>query len=341
MKPDLLKSIERLEPAAFTIVMGTGALSIATKDLSEQISWLAAIAYYLNICNFLLFIFLLLFAFATWPFHGREFHEDLDVPHRTAFYSAIGISFLVLSAQCLKFNFPVPLALCLWFFGALLTLIINFAINFHFFVSAIPELRLFTPVFFIPVGGLMVIPVAGCPLMSVAEGFTLNLITLINTMALGGGFLIYVGIFCMLLQRHYLREHLPDNLAPTVWIHLAPIGWGGVSIVNFAEQINEFGTISLFTGRLLWGGCAWWLIMCILLTLRAAIAGHMKFTLAYWAFIFPLGSLTILSYKLGAPYDSAFYFCWCLMSIIWCVAAFFTVKSFLVYLLKHGQPHIR
>lgn len=339
MKPDLLKSIERLEPASFTIVMGTGALAIVTKDLSGSLTWLAAPAYYLNLCNFLIFSFLLLFAFVTWPFHGSEFHEDLDFPHRTAFYSAIGISFLVLAAQSLKFNFPISLALALWLIGAILTLGIHFAINYHFFVKAIPELKLFTPVFFIPVGGLMVIPVAGCAFMQVTGGFLQNFITLINTLALGGGLLIYMGIFCMLLQRHYLREHLPDNLAPTVWIHLAPIGWGGVSIVSFAEQINDFGSVSLFAGRLLWGGCAWWLIMCILLTMRSALSGHMKFTLAYWAFIFPLGSLAVLSYKLGGAYQTAFYFCWGLMSAIWCVAAAFTSKSFLIYILKHGHPH--
>lgn len=201
MKPDLLKSIERLEPASFTIIMGTGALAIVTKDLSATLHWLETPAFFLNLANFILFIFLLISAMATWPFHGSEFHDDLDFPQRTAFYSAIGISFLVLAAQCLKFKLGASLALCLWLIGAILTLSINFAINYHFFVGAIAELKLLTPVFFIPVGGLMVIPVAGWPLMGASSGLLQNFITLISTLSLGGGLLIYVGIFCMLLQR--------------------------------------------------------------------------------------------------------------------------------------------
>lgn len=339
MKPELFKSIERLEPASFTIVMANGAMAITTLDFSVNAAWCVPLAKIINIGNFFVFSCLLLFAALTWPFHAAEFHEDLDFPQRTAFYSAIGISFLVLAAQCIKFHMGEELAFYLWAIGCFLTLAINFAINFHFFVQATPELKLFTPVFFIPVGGLTVIPVAGCSLMENTAGFVHDILIMINALALGSGLLLYIGLFTLLLQRHYLMEHLPNHLAPTVWIHLAPIGWGGVSFLNFAALTDFPAPFARLFGSLLWGGCCWWLIMCLILTLRAIVSGKMRFTLAYWAFIFPLGSITVLSFKLGEAWLPAFYFCWCLMAFIWCVSSVNTIIILCKYCLHHGHLH--
>lgn len=335
MKPELLKSLERLEPASFTIIMATGAFSIATKDLASFFPVFTPIAMGINILNFGIFIFLLIFAASTWPFHGSDFRHDLDLPQQSAFYAAIGISFLVLGAQALRFDLGFWLALSLWSVGCFLTIGISFALNYHFFVRSTPELRLFTPVFFIPVGGLMVLPVAGVQLMSQLGGLSRDILLMINSLSLGSGFLLYIGLFSLLLQRHYLMEHLPARLAPTIWIHLAPVGWGGVSFVSFAQHMGVPGNIAGVFGALLWGGCIWWLVMCILLTISALISRQMQFSLAYWAFIFPLCAITVLSYRLGGTFLAAFYFLWGLTALIWTIAAYKTAKSFVCFILRH------
>lgn len=333
MKPDLLKSIERLEPASFTIVMSTGAFAIATRDLGAFYDFFIVPSQIINFVNFFLFVSLVIFAGLTWPFHGRDFRHDLDLPQQSAFYAAIGISFLVLSAQALRFEMGFWPAFALWAPGSFLTLSISFAINYNFFLKAVTDLKLFTPVFFIPVGGLMVLPVSGINLMNQVEGIFHDILFMINSLSLGSGFLLYIGLFSFLLQRHYLAEHLPANLMPTIWIHLAPIGWGGVSLVSFAQHVGETPAFSRIIGSMLWGGCCWWVIMCILLTIRAILSCHMKFSLAYWAFIFPLSSITILSFKLNGPFLPAFYILWCGVAAIWCLAFYKTIKSFFIFLL--------
>lgn len=337
MKSDILKSIARVEPAAFTIVMATGALAIITRELSTQLGWLEPVAMFLNALNFIIFGCIACVALFTWPFHWEEVRHDLELPQKTAFYGAVGISFLVLSAQALQFHLGFGLAFALWILGCFLTLAISFAINFHFFIHAMPAIQLFTPVFFIPVGGLVVIPVAGIPLMGQVTGWIYDLLSMINALALGGGLLLYVGLFSLLLQRHYVAEHMPRHLTPTIWIHLAPIGWGGVSFVNYAQHLNAFTGLARLLGYMLWGGCCWWLFMCIILTLNAAASGQMKFSLAYWAFIFPLGAIAVLSHKLGPAFAFAYYFTWALMAALWCIAAFHTGKSLLAYLGRRGH----
>lgn len=334
MKYFRFKSIQRLEPSSFTIIMATGAYAIATQDMASTIPWLVLPAYLLNLGNFVIFIILVSLAMLSWPTHRKEFLEDFNFPQRAAFYGATGIAFLVLGAQGIRFGMDFTLSVVLWAIGCALTLVINFVLNFHFFVSATPELKLFTPVFFIPVGGLVVIPVAGAGIMAQLSGIYQDLILMINMMSLGGGLLLYLGLFSLLLQRHYLMEHIPHHLVPTIWIHLAPIGWSGVSFLNMAEVTGNLQGVCYMIATLLWGGCCWWLIMCILLTIRAIKSGKMEFSLAYWAFIFPLGSITILSYKLGQSFNWTFYLTWSLMSIIWLVAAFNTIRMFCICILK-------
>ncbi|MBD5607453.1 MAG: hypothetical protein HDQ93_01200 [Desulfovibrio sp.] len=337
MKPDFLKSIERLEPAAFTIIMATGAFALATKDLSSIFPSMLALARGLNILNFSLFCFLLLFALFSWPFHSKEFRDDLLTPQNAAFYAALAIAFLVLGAQGLRFEMGYWFSLGLWATGCLLTLAVSFAINLHFFVRAAPALNLFTPVFFIPVGGLTIIPVAGAIIMTQSSGLFYDILLMINLMALGGGLLLYVGLFSLLLHRHYTTESLPHRLAPTLWIHLAPIGWGGVSFVGLAESLGKMDAFARMVGGLFWGACCWWMVMCLILTCRAAYSGEMKFSLAYWAFIFPLGAIAVLSFRMGQHMWPAFYFAWALMACLWCVAAYGALKSSFLWIKRGGH----
>ena len=177
----------------------------------------------------------------------------------------------------------------------------------------------------------MIIPVAGIVILNLSTGIFHDCLIMINAFALGSGFLLYIGLFSLMLQRHYLIAHLPHILAPTIWIHLAPIGWGGVSLVSLAQHFGGLRNFSALIGGLLWGGCIWWFIMCIILTLKATCSHQMKFSLAYWAFIFPLCAITILSFRLGGPFMPAFYCLWCLTLIFWMIAACKTLKSFAQY----------
>lgn len=329
--------MERLEPAAFTIVMATGAFALATLDISRFYPLLAFPARALNLLNFIIFVLLIFFALCTWPFHSKEFREDLLSPAGAAFYAAFAIAFLVLGAQALRFGFGYWTGFALWAVGCVSTLAVSFAINFLFFARPAANLNLFTPVFFIPIGGLTVIPVGGVVLLRQSAGALRDALLMTNSLALGGGLLLYLGLFSLLLHRHYVGESLPHRLAPTLWIHMAPIGWGGVSLVGLADYLGKLNSAAQILAYLLWGACAWWFVMCFLLTIRAIRSGEMSFSLAWWAFIFPLGALVVLSNRLGASFRPAFYTLWLLMAAVWCVAALKTLFSFFRYLRHCSQ----
>lgn len=322
------RNLPCLPPAVFAMVMSTGTLACATLAQAEKISFLVFPAWALCILNFLIFAILCPLAIRNWLGHKKELACACQMPGDAAFLSTSGISLLVLANQCLFFEFGTIPALLFWMAGAAVTFALNFGILYRTFLRK-SELAQITPVLFIPVVGLVVIPTAGSALTTGLPEPWSEIIRLVCILALGAGLLLYSGLFATMLQRHLLVEPAQDRLAPTLWIHLAPLGWGSISVVSLGhicapEPAQE---TLLFLALLAWGAAAWWVIMAAALTLRAFRHGAAKFGLGWWTFIFPLGSFTLLTRLLHPPFGSAVsILVWLLMAVIWITAAFATFK---------------
>ncbi len=306
--------------------MGTGVVAMTALAFSRSWPCLEYPALVLACANFLLFAVLLLPWALRWLRFRPEALADLNHPSQNAFFPTIAVALLVLSAQSVAFGFGSAFALALWWAGVGLTLVFNFVILFRLFNN--PEVRpeQITAAHYIPAVGLVVIPVAGLPLLEQASGLAHDLALFMNLLGLGAGTLLYLGLFCLLFQRHYLNPPLSGRLVPTVWIQLAPIGWIPVNAMNLAETLRlpqALEAAKLFS-LLVWGAGLWWLAMAALLTLAALRRGELRFSLAWWSFIFPLGALVTLSlnvyartgFALARPCALAL---WLLLLALWAV----------------------
>lgn len=329
-----IKNMPFLAPAAFTIVMGTGAFAVASLEMSTLFTPIIWVARFINILNFLLFAILAAWAAVSWPRNLPIMRENFEHPDNCALYSASGIAVLVLSAQALRFDFGYVAAISIWLAGALLTLVFNYGILLRFFLHSGEEMAHITPVLFVPVASMVVLPVAGAPICAVLPEIAKNLIVLVCILALGGGLALYMGLFSIMLQRHLLIRPLPDQLAPTLWIHLAPIGWAGVALLTFSAYVfpPEYKSACQLIAFLLFGAALWWLIMSALVCIRAIRHHNLSFNLTWWSFIFPMGSITILSGRLNfAAANMLFPFLWCLMGSLWLYCAIKTI----IFLRRH------
>lgn len=323
-----LRGLPSLPPAAFAIVMSTGTLACATRAQAQAFAWMDIPAWFLCWLNLAIFAFLCPYALLSWLRHRAELKQACALPGQAAFLSTSGIALLVLANQCLFFDFGPIAAFCFWLAGAITTFGLNLGILYRTFAHK-HELIHITPVFFIPVVGLVVIPAAGSALSAGLAQPWEGIVQLVCVLALGAGLLLYSGLFAAMLQRHLLLEPLPDLLTPTLWIHLAPLGWGSISLLALGHVLATDSTQETlaFLALLGWGAAAWWVIMAGILTVRALTRRSLKISMAWWSFIFPLGSFTLLTRLLAIEFGAIITFAvWLLMSLIWLAAIYGTLR---------------
>lgn len=288
-------------PGWFAAIMGTAVLALTTHALSAYWSPLAWLAIALHWFNSLLFIVLAVPWLTRWVRYRAAAMQTMMHPVQASFYPTFSIALLVLAAQWLTFTSWVELALVLWCLGVVLHFTFSFAVLFLMFRGEHVTVDHVTPAKFIPAVGLVVMPLAGGPLLAGMEGMWREIALTVNVVGLGAGSMMYLGLLGMTLQRKYLHRPAHGVLTPTVWIHLAPIGVIPVSLMNLVEQLPfpVLRDVAALIMLLVWGFGVWWLVMASLLTLSARAAGQLPFALSWWGFTFPLGAFVAESLRLS------------------------------------------
>ena len=321
-------------PGWFAAVMGTGVLALTTHSLSGRWEALRCVADVLHWFNIALFAVLTV----PWLYRWLRFHDaalgTLRHPVQASFYPTFSIALLVLAGQWLAIEGAAGVALGFWWLGAVLTFVFSFAVLFHMFRGEHVDLEHVTPAKFIPAVGLVVVPLAGAPLLELQSGVERELALLVNVFGLGAGTMMYVGLLGLTLQRKILAKPALGILTPTAWIHLAPLGVIPVSLLNLIEQL-PFAVPQapfLLLALLLWGFGVWWLVMAILLTLAAKKGGHLPFALSWWGFTFPLGAFVAASLRLSgltgmAGIDVVGLACWGLLVVLWSLTLINTLRG--------------
>ncbi|WP_291993246.1 C4-dicarboxylate ABC transporter [Candidatus Accumulibacter sp. ACC003] len=332
--PKFSEIVRHFAPGWFSAVMGSGVLAITTLTLSTRWPILAPLAWGIHYFNLLLFCVLLVPWLGRWVAYRELALATFKHPVQASFYPTLSIAMLVIATEFLAFGGQVELALLFWWPAMVLTFVFSFAVLYAIFSGEHVALEHVTPAIFIPAVGLVVIPVAGGPLLGHLHGSARELALLANVVGLGAGSLMYLSLLALTLQRKYLAKPAFGPLAPTVWIHLGPIGAISLSLLNLAEQLPVAvpGGTLVFVSLLLWGFGAWWVVMAALLTAAAWRRGMLPFALSWWGFTFPLGAFVSASFRLAHDASlggvEAFGIgCWCLLVAIWLLTLLRTARG--------------
>lgn len=294
--------INNLTPGWFTVVMGTGILALDAHGLGIYWPILDILAEALHWMNTGIFMLLAPMWIFRWLILTKSSLHTLTDPVQADFYPTFSIAMLVLATQWLVFS-PThkTVILVLWWLGAILTFIFSFAVLFFMFLGNHLSMDHITPAKFIPAVGLVVIPLSGSLLLQEMSGVGRDFAFLMNIIGLGSGGMMYTGILSLTLHRAYLYKSVQGIMAPTAWIHLAPIGIIPVSMLNLLEQMPYpvARELALVVMMFVWGFGVWWLIMAILLTIAEAMIRQLPFSLTWWGFIFPLGAFVAEGLRLN------------------------------------------
>ena len=255
---------------AFASILGLGGFTILL-DKWRHLQWLPSWPYFLmaGVVTALFSLLLILYAHKTiraFPLVIKDYQHKV----RINFIAAISISLLILSIiymGCCPFA-----SLSLWYMGTIFHSVIMFVI-FKRWINHEFDIHHFNPAWFIPVVGLVLIPVAG---VDYAPGE-------IIFFYFANGVIFWLIFFTIALYRIIFHPPIPAKLAPTLFMLMAPPAVIFISYIRITMHFDLLAkSLLLIT----------FFIAILLLFVKRQFA-KLDFFMSWWAFTFPLDALSI------------------------------------------------
>lgn len=330
-------------PAWFGSVMGTGATAIVLVTQSEvwSLPWLEWVGV-----AFLLLASVL--AVVLWPRYGRrlvrrdELVAELSDPGHGAMLATLPAGFLVLAVAWARVG-PViiPTTAAVWIdivlgaIGVVLALGLGvvwanaIASNTNDLASVNggwlipPVMNLIVPLVLVPV--MLAYPDQAPWLMVVAFAF------------FGVGTVLFLAMFTLIVARLALRPRQMAQLAPSLWIPLAPAGVLGFALLRLLQTGSELGlagfdgaAAGVIVAAMGIGFGLWWALFAGLEQVRLRRDGGVPFHPGWWGYVFPLAAMTLSISAVGnamdtVPVQAAGVVATVILLVVWITVAVRTV----------------
>jgi tellurite resistance protein len=254
------------------MVMGLSGFALATMTM-ERVT-----GYFLG-SGVITFLSLAVFSGLTILYGMKWFRfpglvrAEFDDPVNLHFFPAYSISLLLLATSFLGIS--QNLSIFFWTVGTFVHLVLTFAIVSIWIRNDKFHPDHLNPSWFIPIVGNLLVPIAG---MNIFPGSYLWFF-------FGVGFIFWIMLLTLFLDRAIFHKALPEKLIPTFFIMIAPPAVGVVSYVRMTGSMNEFAYILYFFA----------LFLALLFLGNAPMFTKIRFSLSWWAFSFPISALSIAS----------------------------------------------
>jgi len=256
--------------ALFASVMGLAGTTFAIQQYESMYSLnnvVSTIVFSITIAMFIIVTGIFLYRLIRYP---NDIKEELNHPVKTNFFGAIAISFLMLGLVFYDMNETISFVL--WLIGALIQLFLTLFLLTDLMWKQTLKIEQFNPVWFIPIVGNIVVPLAGVYHVGVE----------INILYFSLGIIFSIIYFTLFMNRMFFKGPLPNMLRPTVFILLAPPAIGFMSYVKIFGEANAFAFILY--------GFAFYLGLLILFQIKYYL--KVPFFVSWWAMLFPTAAVT-------------------------------------------------
>jgi C4-dicarboxylate transporter/malic acid transport protein len=321
LTPLLATALDRVGPAWFTSVMGTGILAIGIAATPLPIPERGAISFALWAIAATLFVIhtvLLAARFTLRPAAARAAFANpaalhaWGAPPMAAFTVAVGL--LTIAAHVLTPSPCIAVAQGLFIVGAIGSAASAFAVPFALITTHELTLEQINGTWLLSVVAPIVASVPAALLSPFWPAALRGTMLGLAYALLGIGILLAALVIAIFFLRLIVHKVPAGPLVPAMWIVVGPLGQSIAGFVALGDAAREVWPASgaglalagVAYGVVMWGFALYWLAMAITLTLRALHAG-IPFTLGWWAFTFPVGVLTAGSVALYHATDAAIY----------------------------------
>jgi C4-dicarboxylate transporter/malic acid transport protein len=309
-------------PNWFASVMGTGIVANAAALLPVRIPGLRAAALGVWMLAAIMLLALLAATAVDWlrhPENARRHHHD---PAMAPFYGAppmailtVGTGALLLGRDVIGLGAAITVDEVLWTLGTVTGLLSATIVPYLMFTEHKLELRDASATWLMPIVPPMVSAAAGAGLIAYLPPGQDRTSMLLLCYSLFGLSLLASLITISLLWGRMLAHGVgPAGMVPTLWIVLGPLGQSitaaGLLGTAAAAAIPEpyagaMRAMSVLYGAPVWGFAIGWLAIVAAITLRTARTG-LPFSLTWWSFTFPVGTLVTGTSQLSVHTHAAF-----------------------------------
>lgn len=267
----MIERIEHTPIALFGCPLGFLGLTLATLHIETSHSFPHFAGGVLLACT------LTLFTFVFGAYVGKGIRSPMSVlsdwnhPVRCNFFAVISGTFALFGLAFLPFH--TDTALYFWYVGTVAQIAVTLGILSRWFGPQVFEVTTLSPAQFLPAVGNVLIPLAGVPL-GYAE---------VSWFFFSVGLVLWLVLMPILIGRLLSHVAPPDGLVPTLVIFIAPPTL--LMLTHLRLDPDAAGISKFFYYISL-------LLFMVVLTQIPRFA-RLPFSLAWWAYTFPLGAFTI------------------------------------------------
>jgi tellurite resistance protein len=212
--------------------------------------------------------------------HPAAVRSELHHPVRLAFVPTVTIALLLLATAGQEI--APELARALWWVGAVGQLGMTLYVVSAWIARPTFGSQHVNPAWFIPVVGLMVVPLAGVRYAAID----------VSSFFFSVGLLFWLGMLPMVLSRLFVHEHpIPNQLLPTLAVLIAP------PAIGFLSWLKLHGGALDVPARMLFDIAVFF---ALLFVAQVGRLRRIPFFLSWWAYSFPLAALSVATTVMAA-----------------------------------------
>lgn len=269
----------------FSIIMGLAGFVLSIQRAESIFNAEHVLSTYILYGVVIIFIAISLLYLLKIVYHFPSVVEEINNPVKLSFFPSFSISLLLLSVAFLEAN--IYISRYLWIIGTVIHFVAIIAILSAWMHQTKFEIHHFNPAWFIPIVGNILVPIAG----------TRHFEAEISWFFFSIGIVFWILLFTIFLYRIIFHNPMPEKLSPTFFILIAPPAVGFTSYVKLAGSIDNFAKVLYYFA----------LFLTILLLTQFKIFYRIRFYLSWWAYSFPVASITMATYLMYNQTGLAFF----------------------------------
>jgi len=277
--------IELFPITFFAIVMGLSGFTLAWRGARHYLNLSINLDTPLFIFTIMIFITVLGFYLLKVMRFLPAVKEEFNHPIKMSFFPAFSISLILLSIAAMPLS--VGFATVLFWIGIVVHLYLTLSIIGLWIHQEHFEIHHMNPAWFIPVVGNILVPIAGVPLGQIELSWFFFSI----------GLVFWLVLMTIFFYRIIFHNRLPPKLMPTLFILIAPPTVGFVAYLELNSGLDSFAHIIYCFGL--------FLTLFLLFQIRWFI--KLPFALSWWAYSFPMASITIATFKMYGETGALIY----------------------------------